>query len=314
MQTKEFSYKGKRLVYYTTGEGPLVVLLHGFGEDASIWKNQYDIFPGCCLVVPDLPGSGKSELIEDMSMEGLADAVKALIEGLSAPFNFPDGGEPNQQPSFKQQADSRRASGISGELQLGKAPPPEGLGEARATLIGHSMGGYVTLAFAENYPEALAAFGLFHSTAFADSEEKKDTRRKGIAFIQQYGGTEFLKASTPNLYAPATREKAPQLIEQHLGSSRNFSGAALVSYYEAMIRRPDRTGVLRNSKVPVLFVLGRYDVAVPLEDGLKLCHLPQLSYIHLLDNSGHMGMVEEPDLSNNILSQFMTTVARTAYT
>jgi len=81
-----------------------------------------------------------------------------------------------------------------------------------------------------------------------------------------------------------------------------------------MIRRPDRTAVLQDSKVPVLFVLGRYDIAVPMEDGLKLCHLPQLSYIHLLDNSGHMGMVEEPDLSNNILSQFMTTVGRTAYT
>jgi pimeloyl-ACP methyl ester carboxylesterase len=64
--------------------------------------------------------------------------------------------------------------------------------------------------------------------------------------------------------------------------------------------------VLRHSTVPVLFVLGKYDAAVPVEDGWKLCHLPQLSYIHLLENSGHMGMLEEVEETNQLLTQFVT--------
>jgi pimeloyl-ACP methyl ester carboxylesterase len=73
-----------------------------------------------------------------------------------------------------------------------------------------------------------------------------------------------------------------------------------------MMQRPDRTDVLRQTNVPVLFVMGKYDAAVPMEDSLKQCHLPQKSYIHILDQSGHMGMLEEPDNCNHILEEFLT--------
>ena len=268
MQTKQFDYKGRKLNYRVKGQGPLVVLLHGFGEDGSVWKHQFNLFPYHQLLIPDLPGSGESGMIDDMSMEGLAEAVKALIDEFSA---------------------SEAAS-------------------KHVVLIGHSMGGYIALAFAEKYPEVLKAFGLFHSTAFADSEEKKEVRQKGIAFIEQHGSYEFLKTTTPNMFAPVTKAEKGHLIDQQIESVRNADGAALVNYYRSMMQRPDRTAVLQNSKVPVLFVLGRYDNAVPLEDGLKQCHLPQLSYIELLESSGHMGMMEEIDRSINILTEFVTTV------
>ena len=54
-------------------------------------------------------------------------------------------------------------------------------------LIGHSMGGYISLAFAEQFGQLLKGFGLFHSTAYPDTEEKKQTRKKSIAFIQEHG-------------------------------------------------------------------------------------------------------------------------------
>ncbi|MDB5206909.1 MAG: alpha/beta hydrolase [Flavisolibacter sp.] len=271
MQVKELNYKGKKLVYRTRGEGPVVVLLHGFGEDGTIWTAQFDLFPNHQLIIPDLPGTGSSEIIEDMSMEGLAEAMKAIITDSSG-------------------------------------------GSVAVIMIGHSMGGYVALAFAEKFPDLLNGFGLFHSTAFADSEEKKETRRNGINFIQKHSGPGFLKTTIPNLYAPATKEDRPHLIEEQMAGVNNFSGEALVSYYKAMMNRPDRTQVLRNSKVPVLFVMGRHDAAVPLEDGLKQCHLPQLSYIHILENSGHNGMIEEAAESNKILSDFITTIEMLTYT
>ena len=116
------------------------------------------------------------------------------------------------------------------------------------------------------------------------------------------------------LYAPKTKQAKPQLVEEHLATVCNSKAESLVRYYEAMMQRPDRTEVLKNSQVPVLFVLGKYDTAVPLEDGLKLCSMPQLSYIHVLENSGHMGMIEEDTEANKILSQFVTTIETIAYT
>lgn len=173
-------------------------------------------------------------------------------------------------------------------------------------MIGHSMGGYITLAFAEKYGHLLQGFGLFESSAFADTDEKISTRRKGIAFIQEHGAYNFLKTSIPNLYSPATKQDNPALIEQQLQTGQRFSNEALIAYYEAMIQRLDRTEVLRRSTVPVLFVLGKHDTAVPLQAGLVQCHLPQIAYIHVLEHSGHMGMVEEPERSNTILSQYLS--------
>ena len=51
---------------------------------------------------------------------------------------------------------------------------------AKPIVIGHSMGGYVSLELAAHYPDLLSGVGLFHSTAIADTDEKKDNRLKTI--------------------------------------------------------------------------------------------------------------------------------------
>ena len=137
---KQLLYQNNRIVYAVEGAGKPVMLVHGFGEDSSVWVNQIPFLKDHFqLIIPDLPGSGESAMVDDMSMEGMAEVLKAV------------------------------ADKETNEL---------------FTLIGHSMGGYITLAFAEKYSNRLNGFGLFHSTAFADSEEKKATRQKGIEFIR----------------------------------------------------------------------------------------------------------------------------------
>ncbi len=232
-------------------------------------------------------------MIDDMSMEGMAEVIKIILET-----------EANATLIEKEHLDSSKNKPTSSVAET-KNPPSEG---REACIIGHSMGGYITLALVEKYPGLVSAFGLFHSSAFADSEEKKATRRKGIDFINQHGAFEFLKTVTPNLFSQHTKDKNPELIDEQIAGLDNFSPIALVSYYNAMMMRPDRTEVLRNTTVPVLFIMGKYDVAVPVEDGLKQCHLPENSYIHILQESGHMGMLEEPEKSNQILEKFLLDI------
>jgi pimeloyl-ACP methyl ester carboxylesterase len=75
-----------------------------------------------------------------------------------------------------------------------------------------------------------------------------------------------------------------------------------------MMQRPDRTNVLKTSTVPVLFIMGEDDNAIPIKDVLEQCHLPGKSYIHVLNYSGHMGMLEEADKSNKALAQFLSEI------
>jgi pimeloyl-ACP methyl ester carboxylesterase len=172
-------------------------------------------------------------------------------------------------------------------------------------MIGHSMGGYITLAFADAWPDRLQSFGLFHSTAFADNEEKKTARRRGIEFIQQNGAAKFLEQSIPNLFSEDFKKKDPVTVQKILTRFTNFTAQSLVNYYEAMIRRPDRTHILKNFPRPIQFILGKYDTAVPFEQGLQQCYMPGLSYIHILEHAAHMGMWEEPLLSNAFIEGFL---------
>jgi pimeloyl-ACP methyl ester carboxylesterase len=258
---KTILYKNHPVYYSVSGEGRAVVLIHGFAEDGNIWKYQVpDLEQYCKLIIPDLPGSGKSTGWEDLSMESLADSVRMILK----------------EENINQ-----------------------------AIVIGHSMGGYVTLAFAEKYPELLRSFGLFHSTAYADTEEKKATRRKSIEFIKTHGSYEFLKQSSPNTFSTASREKHPEKVNELIEDYKDFNPDAMISYYEAMIKRPDRTQVLKDFTKPILFIIGQHDNAIPLNDSLQQCHLPVFSYIYILKQSGHMGMWEEATESNHVLKEFL---------
>jgi len=287
---KELLYQNKKIFYRITGSGKPVMLIHGFGEDGNIWNNQVEYLKDRFqFIIPDLPGSGRSEMIDDMSMEGMAEIIKEILDREASP-------NPSAGGALESDNSNKHFIHVDSEI------PPAGGGGA---LIGHSMGGYITLAFAEKYPGYLNAIGLFHSTAYADSEEKKAARRKGIEFVREHGAFAFLKTTIPNLFSMKTKDEKPGLIEEQLVGLDNFSAPAIVSYYEAMMQRPERTEILQKATVPVLFIMGKYDTTIPLQDGLQQCHLPGKSYIHILRNSGHMGMLEEKEKCNEILEKFL---------
>jgi len=181
----------------------------------------------------------------------------------------------------------------------------------RTILIGHSMGGYITLAFAEKYAGCLQAFGLFHSTAYADNDEKKASRQKGIEFILTHGSYEFLKQSIPNLFSPDSRISMGGAVKGMIEQYRNFNPNTLIACHQAMMQRPDRTHVLTSFTGPVLLIIGKYDTAIPYEQSLRQSHLPHISYIHILEQSGHMGMWEEKEKANAALRSFLAEAGNT---
>ena len=262
---KTISYRGGTLYYRDEGSGAPVMLVHGFAEDGAIWdKVAAGLRSACRLLIPDLPGSGRSSfLAEGTTMESMAAALKNVLD-------------------------------------------QEGID--RCVLIGHSMGGYITLSFSELFPERVRAFGFFHSTAYADSEEKKAGRQKSIAFIGQHGAAPFIRQSTPNLFAPETQKSRPELIENMIQRYSGFSPESLCAYLEAMRQRPERLSVLERFDGPILFVIGEKDQVVPLEQSLKQCHLPHVSLVHILPTSGHMGMLEDAEAGSRIIQSFLNFI------
>ncbi|UOG74417.1 alpha/beta fold hydrolase [Hymenobacter tibetensis] len=181
-------------------------------------------------------------------------------------------------------------------------------GVEKALLVCHSMGGYVALAFAERYPDMVAGLVLFHSTALPDTDEKKANRDKNIEFVRRHGVEKFMESFIRPLFAPANRE---QLLEQREfleDIGRATPEATVLGALEAMKNRPDRTKVLKEAKFPVLFVVGKEDVAVSMESVLPQLALPAQSHALLLGDVGHLGFFEEPELTRLAIVNFADAV------
>jgi pimeloyl-ACP methyl ester carboxylesterase len=175
-------------------------------------------------------------------------------------------------------------------------------------VLGHSMGGYVTVAFAKKYPQVLKGFGLLHSTALPDTPIKIENRLRGISFIQKFGAATFLETTAPNLFGTYTQKKHPELITEFLQSIPAFSNEALTCYYKAMMARPDLTSFLETTSLPVLYIFGDQDTPVALEDTLPQTKMPKRAYLYVLENCGHMGMLEQPTNFNNAVLDFLDKV------
>lgn len=176
---------------------------------------------------------------------------------------------------------------------------------SKAMVIGHSMGGYITLAIAGLHPELLETFGLFHSSAYADDDEKKKARNKSIEFINEHGAAKFLEESIPKLFAEKFRKEHPEKVNELVKRYAGFDKRALVQYTRAMMQRPDRTSVLKSWKAPILMIIGEEDSAIPFQLSLQQSHLPTLCYIHIAKQTGHMGMIEESISCNKVILDFL---------
>lgn len=173
--------------------------------------------------------------------------------------------------------------------------------------VGHSMGGYVAMAFAEKHPESLKALCMFHSHPFEDIEEKKMNRRKTIDFMNKWGVAPFVKELVAHLFAKDFRKNNPEIVQKLIDRASAYSKEALIAATEAMIKRKDRSEILKNFKKPVLFIVGEFDEAIPeefsrrqlmLNSGATYCILPV----------GHMGMFEAEEETLSVLGAFVSKV------
>jgi pimeloyl-ACP methyl ester carboxylesterase len=269
MANLSFEFDNRQMGYQKTGTGPAVILLHGFGEDHRIFNSTVTALEkNYTVYTPDLPGTGMSAINTD-----------------TYPSNF----------SIEYLADSAAALIKHEKIE-------------NCTALGHSMGGYATMALAFKYPQYLKGFGLLHSTALPDTPLKIENRLRGISFIEKFGATTFLETTVPNLFGTHTKETNPGIVLDFIQALPPFSNEALIAYYHAMMARPNLTDVLATTTVPVLFVLGDQDIAVALEDTLPQTKMPNSAYLYVLENCGHMGMLEHPVIFNKAVLDFLDKV------
>ncbi len=251
--------------YTDQGKGPVLVLIHGFCESGELWEDfGKELSKDFRVLVPDLPGFGKSDLMDsNISMEYFADKICQWLILLDV---------------------------------------------EKCTMIGHSLGGYITLAFAEKYESMLSAIGMFHSTAFEDSPKRKDSRNKTIDFIEKHGVALFAQSFVTPLFYYPNRKNLHKEIDKVIRIASESSFAGVIETTKAMRDRKERIEVLKSISVPVLFIIGKEDTTIPLEKSLEQAALPAHHVIHVLPDTAHMGMVEKKEETIKMVRDFVLSI------
>ena len=249
------------IVYRVSGAGAPVLLLHGFPADGSVWDDVAQILSTKFRVlVPDLPGSGKSACASTPSIDAMAFAVLQLLD----------------------------------EECLNNA-----------TWVGHSMGGYVALAAARMQPERFAGLSLVHSTPDADDAAKISVREKSIDLIQNGGKTPFIRQTVANLFAPDFKLSQSEIVEKLIDTCAQTGEAALINFYRAMIGRADSNDLAIFKHKPTQYVLGKQDNLLDYRKLLTKAISPNICFLTLMQDCGHMSMIENSELLASELKKFI---------
>ncbi|WP_054956874.1 alpha/beta fold hydrolase [Paenibacillus dakarensis] len=176
----------------------------------------------------------------------------------------------------------------------------------KATMLGHSLGGYITLSFVQRYSSRVNAFGLIHSTGYPDSDEAKEKRVKAVSVIQGEGITSFVDGLIPGLFAPETEKLKPECIQKakEIGYSTPPQGA--IGAALAMRERIDRRDVISSTTLPVLLVAGEKDGLMPQERVFTTDHSNVTQVV--INGAGHMSMMERPEELGEAIHSFLNKV------
>jgi len=172
-------------------------------------------------------------------------------------------------------------------------------------MVGHSMGGYVALAFAELFPDNLKGLCLFHSTALADTPEKRKDRDRAIETVKK-NHKKFARQLASKLFADENLKRLKKEIAKFKDIASSTSKRGIIAGLEGMKIRKNREVVLKFAPYPVLIIAGKKDAVIPHESLLQQAKLPEQSELILLEKSGHMGFMEEPKKSFTGLKTFIS--------
>jgi pimeloyl-ACP methyl ester carboxylesterase len=169
-------------------------------------------------------------------------------------------------------------------------------------LIGHSMGGYISLAFAELYPENLKGICLMNSSALPDSKERKENRDRAVEAVK-YKSEIFVKMAIPNLFAEYNRDKFNDEIDQVTKEALQISTRGIIAALEGLKIRSDYTYLYDTLKIPIQMIIGKKDPALDYESLIEQTKDKNVYLVEFPD--GHMSHFENRNELNSALKLFI---------
>ncbi len=171
-------------------------------------------------------------------------------------------------------------------------------------MTGHSLGGYVTLAFLEMFNEALSGYCLFHSQPFSDQQAAIEKRKREIELVKAGKKNLMYPENVEKMFASSNLEKFSGALQRSKEIASEIPPEGIIAMLNGMMARPSRLSILEEGRVPLLWILGSDDNYIPA-DIVEKVNMPSNAEVVALKNSGHMGFIEEEEKSLNVILDFV---------
>lgn len=202
-------------------------------------------------------------------------------------------------PSFAEWHDCKSMDAYA--LKIGQELPSN----QSLILVGHSMGGYIALALARLFPERIDRVVLLHSTASADTIDKKLNRDRTVEWLENNGTKRFIGPFLPSLFAPRFVSNSPVLISELKNRYCDLEVKGLIAATISMRDRPDSWEFLAKTKIPFLFILGEEDALIPSAFIVEKIQEKDQHKFVILQGVGHQGTYEDPGGCFQAISDFI---------
>jgi pimeloyl-ACP methyl ester carboxylesterase len=179
------------------------------------------------------------------------------------------------------------------------------LGLTKVFLIGHSLGGYITLAFLEMFSDQLSGYCLFHSQPLADPPAAIEKRKREIEIVKMGKKNLMYPDNVIRMFALSNLDAFSEEIERSKEIASRIPGDGIIAVLNGMMFRPSRLSFMEEGKVPCLWILGSMDNYIPCDLIQAKVKLPANARVVVLKNSGHMGFIEEEELSIKVVMDFV---------
>jgi 3-oxoadipate enol-lactonase len=175
----------------------------------------------------------------------------------------------------------------------------------RATIAGHSLGGYVALAFARMFTERVAKLVLITSRLSADTTQQAENRRDLADRLERENSIDPLTGDyLKRLFAPQTLLEHPETIEFAREIIRRNTPRGLAAMLRGAALRPASDDIAADIEAPTLIIAGDQDAIVPLEESQTMAAVFPQAQLTLCKHSGHLPMLEEPEAVTRSLLEF----------
>jgi pimeloyl-ACP methyl ester carboxylesterase len=178
----------------------------------------------------------------------------------------------------------------------------------KAHIFGHSMGGYTALAALELFPGIFKSICLFHSHPRPDSQEVAKKREREIKIMEKGQKRLLVNQNIPNMYATDNLEKFQDAVNRSKEIAHKLDERGVIAAVAGMKVRPDRSEILKNANIPCKNIIGKKDNYIDFEMVSLKTELPARSMKLILEESGHMGFIEEPYKARKGIYQFLNSI------